>query len=367
MSNYIYLKDELTGKYKEAFEKVEIYSDMRNVDYDTHKEMMMNLLDMLLTAQKEGKPVEKIVGKDIKLFCKNYFSGYGWKNYLCNIPKQIYRAMWVVFVFSLIEVLVEMREHGRNLYSATTNVTGYLLGFFGGMVITLLLNIIVQPIVFRRGKFSSNAYAGLCVCCMLLMIFGGGTLLGDRELNVRLFPLLVVSGGYVIGYIVFRAVWRYHHYGTVRKPKEPYEELFGERIMDSVERDLPMEIVKKYEKKNRKRAKRGKKIMTPQEYMEKMHKENMATEWIDRITVIIIAGLCISNGVSEGISNNVLSGLTMGAVLLLCEIPVLLFIRFLNKGLKVREKILEECKQQGIDILEYAEMRQKDIVKDEEE
>ena len=60
----------LNGEYKEAFTKIDMYGSMGNVDMDIYEDRIMNLYDMFVEAQEEGKPVEKIIGKDIEGFCK---------------------------------------------------------------------------------------------------------------------------------------------------------------------------------------------------------------------------------------------------------------------------------------------------------
>lgn len=63
------MENELTGKYREVFEKAELYGVIKNIDSKVQDEMMMNLFDILLSAQKDGKPVEKIIGTDIEALC----------------------------------------------------------------------------------------------------------------------------------------------------------------------------------------------------------------------------------------------------------------------------------------------------------
>lgn len=73
MASYLIEKDKLKGEYNKVFDRVEGYTIIRDIDEDTKEEMLMNLVDMLYSAQLDEKPVEKIVGKDIDQFCKEYF------------------------------------------------------------------------------------------------------------------------------------------------------------------------------------------------------------------------------------------------------------------------------------------------------
>ena len=85
-----FLKEDLEGAYKDAYERVELYALTTNMGEAVKDEMLMNLLDSLLNAQKKGKPVEKIVGKDIEQFCKDYFQEYGIKERLKESVKSNY-------------------------------------------------------------------------------------------------------------------------------------------------------------------------------------------------------------------------------------------------------------------------------------
>ncbi|MBO5484560.1 MAG: DUF1048 domain-containing protein [Lachnospiraceae bacterium] len=351
--NYVILKEELEGEYKQVFDKVEVYSSVRNIDSKTDEEMMMNLLDMMLTAQKEGKPVEKIVGKDIETFCKQYFQDYDWKNRLQEIPKKIYGMMWVIFVLCLINLFAKMGEEGFHLLTATMDVAAYFVGLFGGFFI-ILLNCLVRPFLFRWKRLSSVMYSWLVIIVFLVLIAGGFFLLEDRELNVHLFPLALLSGFYVFFYIIIRAILRYQSYGSVRKPKEPFEQSMGESLMERVEQQMPLELVKRYEKKNRRLTRQGKEPVTPQDYTEKLRKESIATLKLDQGIMIVIILFCVGMGTFECIHSDVINGVILGSILLLCEIPVIMFLCFLNRGMKTRLDILKKCEKQGITILEYA-------------
>lgn len=57
-------QDKLQGEYKETFQQIDLYFSTQNVDEDTREEYMCDLLDVFLLAQDEGRPVEKITGKN---------------------------------------------------------------------------------------------------------------------------------------------------------------------------------------------------------------------------------------------------------------------------------------------------------------
>ena len=77
-ADYILLQDRLKGEYKDAFQKVQMYSTSNLIGEDTESELMMELLDHMLMAQEEGKPVSTIVGDDIEGFCEICWSLQFW-------------------------------------------------------------------------------------------------------------------------------------------------------------------------------------------------------------------------------------------------------------------------------------------------
>ena len=71
--DYRVISVKLEGEYRKVFEEVEAYTMVKRYEGEGNDELMMNLLDMLLTAQEEGKEPEKIIGSDVKKFCEEYF------------------------------------------------------------------------------------------------------------------------------------------------------------------------------------------------------------------------------------------------------------------------------------------------------
>lgn len=51
-ADYVLLQDRLKGEYKDAFQKVQMYSTSNLIGEDTESELMMELLDHMLMAQE---------------------------------------------------------------------------------------------------------------------------------------------------------------------------------------------------------------------------------------------------------------------------------------------------------------------------
>ncbi|MDE6024145.1 MAG: DUF1048 domain-containing protein [Lachnospiraceae bacterium] len=107
--NYEEISGKLEGEYHKAFDEVEAYAILKNYVGEEKEEMMMNLLDMLLTAQTEGKDAEKIVGTDIIKFCENYFSVYDKrKGKLEQIFFMLSMYSWLGFTQALLKEYISL-------------------------------------------------------------------------------------------------------------------------------------------------------------------------------------------------------------------------------------------------------------------
>lgn len=73
MKDFSKEKNKLQQDYLEIFERVESYADFSGLEPMDVVDALDNLMDMLLQAQAEGKPVSYLVGGDLEQFCKNYF------------------------------------------------------------------------------------------------------------------------------------------------------------------------------------------------------------------------------------------------------------------------------------------------------
>ncbi len=76
------MEKNLTGAYNEAFSTAVQYAMTKGYTKEKINESMSDLYDILLTAQEDGRPAEKVIGKDISYFCKNYFGKYSVSDFL---------------------------------------------------------------------------------------------------------------------------------------------------------------------------------------------------------------------------------------------------------------------------------------------
>ena len=129
----------LKGEYKEAFTKIDMFGSMGNVNMDIYEDRILNLYDMFMEAQEEGKPVEKIIGKDIEGFCKAYYNCREEKKWYVDLAKRFCNIMTILFVYCLLETLW-VREDKIVFFEDRINIMPIIVGLVVGFVVYYLLN-----------------------------------------------------------------------------------------------------------------------------------------------------------------------------------------------------------------------------------
>jgi DNA-binding ferritin-like protein (Dps family) len=363
-TSYLTVKDKLQGDYLQAFQQVELYACVQNLDENTNEELLMEVLDLLLTAQKEGRGVERVLGADVEQFCQQYFDGYLWRSKLKSVAEGIYRLMWIALVFQLVEVLFCWTEEGNTLLSALclpTDIAGYLTGFGGGLIALEVLRLVFRPFLFRAKKVTAVTYSVGALVLSLAVSFGLLTLLGEGSIQVPNWCALAASGGYVLVYILLRSAGYYRMWGTFRRPKEPGETSFWGSVQAQSKQQLPEALAKRYEGINRRRARRNRPLMTPQEYTDLIRKENRWNQRLWPIVLVLVIAVILFSLVPTFIEEGIVDGLLFVAILMVTELPAYFLFRASFSGDQERQELIQQCDQLGITLPEYiAQMQQED-------
>lgn len=159
-ADYILLQDRLKGEYKDAFQKVQMYSTSNLIGEDTESELMMELLDHMLMAQEEGKPVSTIVGDDIEGFCEIFFSEYKLGNRFVDFLKTLYRMAWIMLVFAILDLVI---GDGALSSSDIVALGAIVLGGLSGSLSILIIYLLIRPLMKKR---KVNAWhAAILILC----------------------------------------------------------------------------------------------------------------------------------------------------------------------------------------------------------
>lgn len=368
---YIGLKDKLSGEYLEKFNYVEHYGDLRKAGSEAMAEKMMDLMDLMLEAQEAGTPVEHVVGKNIKDFCKNYFSDITVFDMLKDAARQVRTLAWLILVLELLSIFAEDWEKGFSFFTYKTDISGYFFGVmiaWAGIVAADIVGIVLVKLGYYSRKVWIGVVAAGTLAALLLLGFFANS---EGSMEILGWPLLTFSGFYLLAYygVVFWS--RYKLTGSLRKQKNEYETTLTGLVMEEVavidysrELSVVKTYAKRYKRKNRRLVKKGKQPFTTAEYFAWQDKVNKKAVWQGFALGLILGfGMiplsCINSSEPffEGPMDAVLFILVIAVMIGLAMALVCGITRPINKvSSKQQAALLRICQEKGIELDIYYEM-----------
>lgn len=370
MLDTISMAEKLTGEYNVVFTKADMYSVLEgNNDEQTIDDKMMNLYDLLLQAQADGIPANKIVGSDVEKFCRTYFKAEK-KSKWRSIADGFYYLSWWGLIMGLLEF--SLQEPGNvKFYQMNIDIAYLLTGVALG-VLFLLLTFPLKKTILKSKKIKPTVMYTLV---LLFFIIGGGvsivlTSMFDIKVMVKLKTLLLFSGFYIVGYLLVRAIYRYKDHGSIRKyskeetlrykeekeEKEAFNKEVSKRSMKSLAKDMNV----RYRRLNRRHQKKYHTPLPLEDFATKLRKEREQVPkniflWIvvDAVLVLLPVICCMANG-----------SLGEGLFVLIVMCVVMFFIyRFQIWMDKITLQTIDEqldvikmCLEQGMDLESVGEM-----------
>lgn len=347
---YILLEDRLHGEYKEAFSKVSLYSNTNLIGIDTDSELMMELLDSLLMAQSEGRPVTDVVGTDIQSFCKNFFSEYKTKDRFVDFLKTIYRISWILLVFGVVDWFFH-NEEGTTF----SNIGSVVIGAACGIVLNLIIYILIRPLVQKSNRIKPSVYNVFFAIVLVVFIVLAIIISGRYAIRVPRFVALLIPGLYILIFMIVQAGRNYKKYGSVKQPKQERIS-FMSGIFASIEHELPQDLLKEFTSENEKRKKKGQEPLTEEDFLEKCdkqycHKKNSF------FNSLILGGAAlvpiIVIGLTRDFANIGQLGLFVTITLALDGFLFYLFSKSAKVSCRAYESMRKTLKEKGLTLEEY--------------
>lgn len=351
----LYLQEKLEGEYRDVYERVDIYSMNTELDENTTDELLMNLLDSLLSAQENGEPVEKIVGSDIEHFCREYFNVYDRRDKIGNYVTRAYKFAWVVFVIEMIEMVINLSE-GIPLMKMEADIAPYLLSVVAGGIVSIINDLLIYPVIVKKKKVNSTAYSFIILSLFIVLIVAGAAWCKSRNIVLPLFPVLVVSSIYIVIYILVRACQRYRETGSARRQKDSFRK-YRKQAEGEAKNEALMAIyahgqANRYDRLNRKLIRKGKEPLEPEGFMEKLREEQTKLyrlRWlIDALLAVFMLGMIFFVAQDSSFVDTIIYSAMMAVI-------YIVYLKWLKNmfGGNVDKLLMEECDRQGITVLEY--------------
>ncbi len=356
MIDYTAMAEQLHGEYRTIFEKAELYSDMNGIQEEIKADRLMNLLDLLMTAEADQKPAAEIIRSDIGTFCKDYFSDYDMHHKISTIAEEIYDLARVLLLILLLDIFFPEHPAG-NLISMKSDILPVIAGMLTGILLRGVSRYLIGPIIYRSQKIPAIVYYILVLVAFIISIAFIFNISTDIQLQVPLFPLLAASVSYIVIYLTVRSIIRYRKTGSIRKPKLMDSEfefhLTNPISPTDMENAVQEALLIRYRRINKKRNRKNQPAMTTQEFIDRIRKENTF------VNTICIRGLGITY-IAMGIGSLINEIHSYGirfhsfifpAILSAIYIPLFLFIRYcILHGNRHRENILTAWETEGTDL-----------------
>ncbi len=347
------LGTQLKGEYREVFESAQVYATLKNIENAFSQDKMLELYDLLITAQNDGKPVNKLVGSDVNKFCKDYFSDYTIVERLRFMPVSLYRVSWFVFIIELIELFAADNPL-KDFFTVKADMSGYGAGMLVAALAYLITDAVIIPVYNRNKKIKPWVWYGAVLVLIAAFIIASVNLSSRLTLMLPVWPFLLASALYIMAYIIVRAIWRYRNYGSILNTRKQLEQDSYYRNLE--DRDIEKIVLEAWQKQFARRQKKGR--STAEGYLDELKKnEALEEKMLKYFTPIIYVALCVFAVVqvaSEG--SGVLDTLFFAALISAVAFLVYRWIYKIEaKNAALRKKHIARCEQQGLTMPEYLE------------
>lgn len=302
--SYSFYTNKLSGEYHETFSKIELYVVTKYIDDATKEEYLSELLDIFLIAQSKGKPVQKITGNNLEHFCRTFCSGYGIKNRVLDFLDFIKSIIWVIFVFTIIDMLFLFWDYADGIQidfwhsNSSVNIPVYLIGILIAILIGYVSNLIVRNIMFQTKHISmkilQSIYLLVIIAVMILTCII--MTINDNLWNIPIWVVMLMSVMYLVPYYLLN----YKRLAEKKRNKVRFKEM----VSITSENDFSKAMEKRFQTASKKNIKKGKGELTIEDFLKNEEKDCKKTEnskWFYLlipvpITALAFVGTCFFGG-----------------------------------------------------------------------
>lgn len=269
VNSYAIHVEKLNDEYREVFKKVNDYVTASNMDEMLAEEILSEVMDTFLAAQEEGKTVEKVVGKDLQKFCESLCSEKGIKTYILGF----FEACHFMFIWYFINVLFDIHFLFTSLldgekinfftFRSHKDISSFLIGGIFVLALVYSINYLKKKFMFTNPKLSKwlmqISFIFVAAVCIIL-----ASSLPDEgvENGPYLWISLIICGVYFI----FRRIITKDKRHFKKENRITFNEFLG--ISETVKNDLEEMEMKRFEKINKKNAKKGKLELTFEQFLD---------------------------------------------------------------------------------------------------
>lgn len=335
--DYIKLLD---GEYKEKFQEIDIYISSSGFKVGNVEDIMNDILDLFISAQEENKPIENIIGNDIKEFCDQVIDSCK-----LTISEMILSYLDNIRYFILILAVSEaiftfgdfVFDEVKNPLLFNVEIGGSFISIFISFVLFIIFCFIRKKLVFKYKWFSpklDNTLTFIIMMGIIIMCFT----MPDNVYKLITVPRYIFIP---VSFVLFIILNKRHKLIKEENNEESNEFHFGNEFYNEV----ILTYRKQYEKYIKKCQKKNKEALDVKKWYNKKYKEDKIMSIIANIFIIFIIFCFILNVV---MTSELLDGILFTVIVLAIEIPIYYFL--FRKGDRIKNEIYNVIKEKDTDI-----------------
>lgn len=347
MKNNNYLdefRDQLSEAYLDKYVKIQQYILNSNLFYDKKYECLEEILDLLLSAQMDGKSPEAVLGNDVKGFCLNILKSVHSENLSIRIGVSVIRGCVIAFVVGLFFYLMSL-WFGETLYVSGGKVSilmTYGLGF-GIPTVDAVIDAFIRNQIIKQGgckflKIKTKISIASSVLVGLIMGLIHGNLSKTMKLDILFVDLATLLIVPVVIFVMMMILMYIDHWGG-------FQFMLSEANKREIKRRrkamLREGLFKKYQRKKASKEKRGKEF-TIDDFKRRQEYEIKLAHIVFCLSLPLYLAFelfCIVNLLQDGLVGNNFMGIVLIVIIMLVIWCDLKFISFKNPQLKMLEEL----------------------------
>lgn len=336
--SFFTLSEQLKEPYKSVFDRVYLYANVQEITEEDSNDAMLNLYDVLFTAQTENKPVEQIVGDDIEAFCQSYFEQDRLRQFVKSVPDRLYRmGRWVL----AIELFFLVGDRLTGQIVEGINLTPYLLSLLVGLLM-IPIGHVSYHLLIRKARFKTEVFYGILSVLSIFCLIGIVYLSGKISVMGSRFWTLGIVGAYVLPYQLFLFYQNQKKFGTWYNPDERLVKEETKKFKkQGFQLYVESELHQTYAKRFKKHMTKGKSSESFYLKLEKeLQRDKVLSKWYWVVGVLIGLIFSIPIYLKESLTDALLFTF-IGSMLV---VPILFFVnKLISKGFPTREAWLQKA------------------------
>lgn len=345
--------NQLVGEYKIAYDQMSIYIEANSAPGSEVGIILNELIDLLLSAQHDGRDIDSIIGTNRQLFCDQLIksNANSYIDKLFNFLKAYRIIALLAFIFELLGVGVDYSGGIVNPWNVTISMGGFFGAVLLSMIIFSVFQMFIKYAVFHY-KWYTKRVDTILTSIVLVILFSTILFFPNQIHELMPIPRWLFLPSMLLVYIVC----------TIRKRKQRQIEMqegtyvsFIDTALLSAQDDTIDRLRKQYNKYCLKCQKKNKEPLDVKQWYEQKYRKDLKGDQYGKIGFILLLIVFILGGF---LTSTLIDGIVFAMILLVIEIPM---YRFINKSKSINTTLYQKIHEKNTTIFDDSLKNNMDI------